>query len=83
MDLGYSKFISQLSYKTLGKNKTLIKADRWFASSKTCSYCGHKKSDLLLQEREWVCPNCGRELNRDHNAGVNLRNYGLKEIGLG
>jgi len=82
MDLGYSQFVNQLKYKTLWNNKILVEADRWFASSKTCSFCGFKKADLLLQEREWVCPNCGRHHNRDHNAGLNLKNYGLKELGL-
>ena len=82
MDLGYSEFVRQLEYKCLKSNKTLIEADRWFASSKTCNFCGYKKKDLLLQEREWDCPNCGRKLNRDQNAGQNLKNYGLKELGL-
>lgn len=83
MDLGYSEFVRQLQYKTLWNNKMLIQADKWFASSKTCSTCGFVKKDLILQEREWDCPNCGKHHNRDHNAGINLKNYGLKEIGLG
>lgn len=82
MDLGYSEFVRQLTYKSLWENKLLIEADRWFASSKTCNFCGFVKKDLLLQERSWDCPNCGRSLNRDHNAGINLKNYGLKELGL-
>lgn len=83
MDLGYSEFVRQLQYKTLWNNKILVQADKWFASSKTCSFCGFVKKDLLLQEREWDCPNCGSHHNRDMNAGINLKNYGLKEIGLG
>ena len=34
----------------------------------------------MLNEREWTCPNCGKFLNRDSNAGINLRNYGLEKI---
>ncbi len=82
MDLGYSDFIRQLEYKALWANKTFLRADRWFASSKTCNFCGFKKKDLLLQEREWDCPNCGEHHLRDVNAGINLKNYGMKEIGL-
>lgn len=52
MDLGYSEFVRQLSYKSLWNNKTFIQADKWFASSKTCSVCGYKKSDLQLSDRE-------------------------------
>jgi putative transposase len=83
MDLGYSSFVNQLQYKSLWNNKIVIEADKWFASSKTCSFCGFKKKDLLLQERNWVCPSCNHEHNRDTNAGINLKNYGLKELGLG
>jgi len=83
MDLGYSEFVRQLSYKSLWNNRLLIEADKWFASSKTCSFCGFVKKDLLLQEREWDCPNCGRHHNRDHNAGMNLKNFGLKQLGVG
>lgn len=82
MDLGYSEFVRQLEYKALWNNRTFIRADEWFASSKTCSYCGYKKSDLQLNDRAWICPNCGAEHNRDQNAGQNLHNYGLKELGL-
>ena len=82
MDLGYSYFVYQLQYKSLYCNRLLIEADKWFASSKTCNFCGFKK-DLLLQERSWICPNCGRLHDRDQNAGINLKNYGLKEIGQG
>jgi len=83
MDLGYSEFVRQLSYKSLWNNKTFIQADKWFASSKTCSVCGYKKSDLQLSDRDWICPNCGTDHDRDQNAGINLKKYGLKELGLG
>lgn len=83
MDLGYSEFVRQLQYKSLWNNKTFIQADRWFASSKTCSVCGYVNRELTLQDRNWDCPNCGSEHDRDQNAGINLRNYGLKELGLG
>lgn len=83
MDLGYSEFVRQLSYKSLWNNKIFIQADKWFASSKTCSICGYKNKDLQLSDRSWVCPNCGTDHDRDQNAGINLKNYGLKELGLG
>jgi putative transposase len=82
MDLGYSEFVKQLSYKSLWNNKTFIQADKWFASSKTCSICGYKNKDLQLSDRDWKCPNCGTGHDRDQNAGINLKNYGLKELGL-
>ena len=83
MDLGYSEFVRQLNYKSLWNNKTLIQADKWFASSKICSICGYINKELELSDRKWDCPNCGMEHDRDQNAGINLKNYGIKELGLG
>jgi putative transposase len=74
MDLGYSAFVSQLLYKAEWNDKTIILADRWFASSKTCSVCGYVKKDLMLQERKWICPICGKNHERDQNAAINLNN---------
>jgi putative transposase len=61
---------------------TLIIADRWFPSSKTCSGCGAVKDTLLLSDREYVCESCGMVIDRDLNAAINLRNHGLKQIGM-
>lgn len=47
-------------------------ADRYFASSKTCSNCGNKKKDLTLSCREYHCEECGLTIDRDINAAVNL-----------
>lgn len=82
-DLGYSEFIRQLDYKAMWNDKTVIHADKWFASSKICYSCGFKNKDLMLHERSWTCPNCGKKVNRDQNAALNLVNLGLKEIGAG
>jgi hypothetical protein len=60
------------TYKTAWHGGTLIVADRWFASSKTCSECGAVKTKLALSERQWACMSCGTVLDRDVNAAVNL-----------
>jgi putative transposase len=62
----------QLTYKTEWTGKTLIVADRWFASSKTCSGCGTAKAKLALSERTYMCTACGLVLDRDVNAAKNL-----------
>ena len=82
-DLGYAAFVSRLEQKAAEKGTHVIKVDMWFPSSKLCSNCGYKNSTLGLQERKWICPNCGAELSRDENAGINLRNVGLEMLGLG
>jgi len=71
-DAGFGEIRRQLTYKTVWHGGTLIVADRWFASSKTCSECGAVRAKLALSEREWTCTACGAVLDRDVNAAVNL-----------
>ena len=53
----------------------LIKADRFYPSSKTCSHCGCINKGLKLSYRTFVCPDCGFVIDRDYNAAINLMNY--------
>ena len=71
-DASFAQIRRQLEYKTAWHGGTLIVADRWFASSKTCSICGAVKAKLALCERRYVCEACGTVLDRDVNAAVNL-----------
>ena len=80
MDLGYGMFVNRLDQKALEKEKIIIRADKWFASSKTCSTCGYIKNDLKLSDREWDCPKCHTHHYRDINAGINLREFGLNKL---
>lgn len=74
-DVGFGEFRRQIEYKALWQNKTVIIADRFFASSKTCSCCGLKKETLNLNERTFCCLGCGLVIDRDFNASINLANY--------
>ena len=80
MDLGWGMFINRLQQKADDKGKLIIKADKWFASSKTCHVCGYKNKDLQFSDREWECPVCHTHLYRDQNAAINLSDYGLHKI---
>lgn len=72
MDMGWYEFRRQLSYKSrLKKNKIFI-ADKWFASSKKCSSCGHCKTELSLSERVYECSECHLKRDRDLNAAICL-----------
>ena len=55
----------------------MIKVDRYFASSKICSVCGHKKKELALSERTYLCE-CGNRMDRDVNAAVNILEEGKR-----
>ena len=71
-DSALSGFLTMIKYKAERHGVPIIQADRFFASSKTCSSCGHKKVKLDLSERIYHCNVCQYEVDRDYNASVNL-----------
>ena len=71
----FRKFSWILEYKCQRYGIALVKADRWFPSSKTCSKGGHYHKHLKLKDRIFICPECGFKLDRDKNASINLANY--------
>ena len=80
-DVAWGQFVSLLTYKTLWVSKTLIKIDTYFPSSQTCSICGYQNKETKnLSVREWFCPNCGAQHDRDINAAQNILAEGLKML---
>ena len=78
-DCGWGMFLNMLEYKC----DNLVKIDKWFASSQTCSECGYKEETVKnLKVREWTCPACGTHHNRDLNAARNIEREGLSLCGL-
>ena len=55
----------------------IAEADTFYPSSKTCSACGAKDSDLSLSDRTYHCSACGHTQDRDLNAAINLRNVAM------
>ena len=72
MDEGFRTFRSMVEYKARLYGARVVVADRFFASSKTCSCCGSVKQTLSLATRTFVCGDCGAAVDRDENASVNL-----------
>ena len=70
-----------LQYKASWNDKQVVFIDRFYPSSKLCSSCGYKNTELQLSDREWVCPECGVVHDRDINAAVNIMNEGKRIIG--
>jgi putative transposase len=71
-DQGFGAAVRMLDYKTRWRGGQLVRADRWFPSSKTCSACGAVKAKLPLHVRVFSCEACGLVASRDENAARNL-----------
>lgn len=82
-DAAWSELVRQLEYKANWYGRTLVKVDRFFPSSKTCSACGHVMPSMLESIRDWECPSCGARHDRDHNAAKNVLAAGLAVAACG
>ena len=71
-DSALSRFLRMLKYKADRRGIPITEADQFFASTKICSNCGHKKKDLVLSDRRYHCSECGLDIHRDLNAAINL-----------
>ena len=71
-DASIGTAIRMIEEKAERYGKTVVKIDRWFPSSKTCSDCGYLVEKLPLSVREWSCPECGTIHDRDANAAANI-----------
>ncbi len=79
-DAAFGEFVRQLAYKGRWYGVNVIKIDRWVPSSKTCSVCGTVNRGLRLSDREWTCVCCGTHHDRDYNASVNIKSFGLMAL---
>jgi putative transposase len=62
------------------KVHTPVEVDRLYPSTKTCSNCRNVQ-EIALDERVYVCKNCGKVMDRDHNSSIDILNEGLRQIG--
>lgn len=72
-DNSWGLFTLMLKYKTELSGKQLVKIDKFFPLSKTCSSCGTINSGLKLSDRVYTC-SCGNNIDRDLNAAINIKN---------
>ena len=81
-DMGFGELRRQLRYKAARRGGQVVVANRWFPSSKTCSHCGYKLEALDMDQRQWICPGCATQHDRDVNAAINLRNMAVSSTVL-
>jgi putative transposase len=79
LDASFGIFKTLLEYKCQRKNVILVKANRFYPSTKTCSKCGSIQ-EIKLNERTYACSKCNMVIDRDYNASINLNNYGKNYI---
>ena len=78
-DLAHSNFIRILCEVAAKYGCTVHKIDKWFPSSKLCD-CGYKNDSLSLNDRTWVCPQCGQVHDRDVHAAEMILRRGIYEL---
>ena len=79
LDSGWGQLKSFLIYKSRRLGTTVKEVNESW-TSRTCNVCGaigEHQGLSGLSVRDWVCPNCGAEHDRDVNAAKNILRLGL------
>lgn len=77
-DNGWGGFIQLLEQQCIKYGHLLIRVGKWFPSSKTCISCGYIHRELKLNDRLYVCPECGNAMDRDHQAALNIKKEAVR-----
>ena len=76
-DLAFYQFVEILKYKCSKHKRLLKQVGQWTATTKPCSDCGFHNENLTLSDRQWTCPECGSDHDRDINAAINILRAGI------
>jgi putative transposase len=73
LDAGWYEFVQYTSYKAANAGRSVLFVNPRY-TSQTCSGCGTIKKKELSER--WHSCECGTELDRDHNAAINILRAG-------
>ncbi|MDE0018255.1 MAG: RNA-guided endonuclease TnpB family protein [Candidatus Poribacteria bacterium] len=79
-DLAFYQFVEILKYKCQKHKRDFRQVNQWTATTKPCSTCGFHNENLTLSDRQWTCPECGSDHDRDINAAINILRAGIAVI---
>ncbi|MEG4853043.1 RNA-guided endonuclease TnpB family protein [Microcoleus sp. B5-D4] len=74
----WETFTNFLAYKWERKSGNLVEIDRGVSSSKLCSNCFDQMTEMPLDMREWTCPHCATDRDREGNAAIKMKAEGIK-----
>lgn len=79
-DVNWGEVIRQIEYKSGNLGKNVVKIDRFFPSTQTCSNCKYKNAETKdMGVRDWECPKCFMKHDRDITSAINIRNEAIRQ----
>lgn len=78
-DASWGELNRQLAYKAEWYGRTHEQVEPRH-TSQDCSVCGYRYKELTLAVREWSCPQCGTQHDRDVNAARNIEQKAVGHI---
>ncbi|MEG4045565.1 RNA-guided endonuclease TnpB family protein [Microcoleus sp. Pol17_C1] len=74
----WESFTNFLAYKWQRKGGNLVEIDRGVSSYKLCFNCFYQMTEMPLDMREWTCPHCATDRDREGNAAIKIKAEGIK-----
>lgn len=79
-DAAMGEILALLQRKGIEYGIPIIEIGRYEKSTQTCSNCGFVNTQVKdTKIRNWKCPKCGIQHDRDINAAINILNISKKE----